>query len=1376
MTAEEVKKKREGRNTITSDYVRQARETREKRQEFVNKMSNISKKYDENVASGRYKLVDNITADPIKNNAMQGLNANKIANEEFNKPQTDYIGGISEGIIGGINKTIAGTGRTALRAYDMVSDSIKQGDTSDNLITKFNPIRLLARGATVFTDPIRQSAEGVQQGINQNADYRIAQADEKAKDSTSKFIINDVVGTGSNLIGKALQAPLTGGASFYTADFGNEYDKSIQQGFTPEQATQKAGVKSAITGTLDKIGAKGLGTLLQTGGKTALKTAITNGLKAYGIESATELAQNEADILIDRAYGLKRDDMSWEDVGKTLLTAGIITGGAKGVGLARQGVDYAKGKINQSIDDIGSTASEFKTVEDGTTDLNYNKLDAIAKYKKQFGDEFNQTTPETVQPTLPKLGSKDIGKQPKVDLNTVREATDKVKQNIPSLATQKEYQGTGEMLKTTNEMLKENDGKITLKLPDKRVKSETTFDEISPEIEKRYSAGQKVKKDSVITKAKDWLVDTKNMFSRQFKYLENNRENAVVNNELTKLGKATDNAVSSTFRTIDDITKGMNEEEFNLFNRKVFVDDLLYDDSQGKPLPQGFTSETLNQASNLVNSKLNDKVVGAIRKRNDYWKTIRNDYIQVNKELGNDIKNFENDNYFRHLVIEKMQENENKVKGTGQRLGVKQRGFNQTRQGTEKDIITNYFKAEGEVMAQIKADTLALQHERNILNDKDITVKLKAEAKTQNVDYKTLIPEGYTTFQPREGNKMFKAETINLDDNAIDLIKNGMKDFDVDNQTAAKIKELLNAKEVLALGKKRKEYIIPEEVAKTLENVTIPKDRNSFEQLGKKITTAWKKWTLGVNPDTVIKYNVRNFVGDVDAIIAGRFGTVKKVPQSFNEVMSAKVNGTFTKNLKDFIDMGGDTLNIYAQEIGNLGDAKQFAKLQGKKTFPNPIKGYLDTTKSLSTTRELTFRYAAYLKFKEEMQANNGMPKDFAMSKPEVIQGLKTIEDRAFKMSNDMLGNYDQISEGGRYLRENFIPFWSFTEANAKRYTQLMKNAWSNDKVAEQVGNSLLKKIGKTAYATASNSARLGVVGIKMYALTAVLSAFNSLFPDEEDSLPDDIKGKPHIILGKDEQGNVKYFSRLGSFNEFMEWFGLDTAQQDIVDIVNGNKSFDEWVKDNYDIGGTPFKPVVNKVANSLNPFAKTTVETMTGKKFYPDVTKPSSIRDTGEYVAQNYGLGDEYRAITGMPSKPLDKVIENIYTYSSDPKESAYYKIKDLTVKYNESLGLGSGQGTPSAKSNALYYYKKALKLNDVKAQEKYLKLYEQAGGTMKGLKQSEEALDPLSSLSQKNEKGFENSLTTKEKQYLSLAKQYYNETIQNKSKTLPSLPLKKK
>ena len=52
---------------------------------------------------------------------------------------------------------------------------------------------------------------------------------------------------------------------------------------------------------------------------------------------------------------------------------------------------------------------------------------------------------------------------------------------------------------------------------------------------------------------------------------------------------------------------------------------------------------------------------------------------------------------------------------------------------------------------------------------------------------------------------------------------------------------------------------------------------------------------------------------------------------------------------------------------------------------------------------------------------------------------IKGIRDRAFKVSNELIRAYDQVSETGRALRDIWWPFYSWKEVNAKRYYRLIK-------------------------------------------------------------------------------------------------------------------------------------------------------------------------------------------------------------------------------------------------------------------------------------------------------------------------------------------------
>ena len=68
-----------------------------------------------------------------------------------------------------------------------------------------------------------------------------------------------------------------------------------------------------------------------------------------------------------------------------------------------------------------------------------------------------------------------------------------------------------------------------------------------------------------------------------------------------------------------------------------------------------------------------------------------------------------------------------------------------------------------------------------------------------------------------------------------------------------------------------------------------------------------------------------------------------------------------------------------------------------------------------------------------------------------------------------------------------------------------------------------------------------------------MITAWNLLrFPDEEKDLPDDVRERVHLVMGRDKEGKVIYFSRLGAMQDFLDWFGLDTPVQTVRDFLNG--------------------------------------------------------------------------------------------------------------------------------------------------------------------------------------------------------------------------------
>jgi len=881
----------------------------------------------------------------------------------------------------------------------------------------------------------------------------------------------------------------------------------------------------------------------------------------------------------------------------------------------------------------------------------------------------------------------------------------------------------------------------------------TQFTFNNPEIEATYKANKGIKSPSVAQKIKDGIQQTVNSFTRPISTLPVNKENAELYKELTRLPKIKQITGDDTIRIIDDVVKDLDKNSFDLFSRKVLLDDLAEEVKIGNALPNKFTPDEVTNELYRVNQSLSTKEIEALNKRKAYMDTIKIDYINSMDSIGIDVKDkFAKENYFRHQVLDYM--DSKKISGTGSKLKVPaNRGFSKSRSGEYTgNINTDYIQAEYEVIAQMKHDAEIAKTIKNIKDNYDISDAIKADAKNKGLkDWKQAIPEGYTTWQPKEGNVFYMADSI-PSKVANQLEENLIKEWNLTSDEVTKI---------LAVGGKRKEYVVKEEVANTLDNLYKSKPTNVVSDASKKVQSLWKKWVLTGNPKSVVKYNIRNFSGDLDPILTGNPSTLIKIPKASKELFDAMKNGKFTPELKIFYDKGGFQQLLTAQEIGDVSKLKPFERFNNKNigekigsTLASPLKGYNNLTTSVTNYREMISRYAAYIDYLDQLKA--GKLKNYGASKPEVINGLKSIEDKAFKLSNDLLGAYDSISETGQILRNHLIPFYSWMEVNMKRYKQLFSNALRSESIAEKVGKSSLLGIKVPA----KIAVKVGTTALGAYALTGALSAWNQLkYPELEDTLPDDVKSKPHIILGKDSNGKTLYFSRLGALNDFLEWFGLDTAQQDIKDILDGKKTLKEQA---IDMAKSP----VNKIAGGISPFFKTPAEIALGKKTYPDVFKPSQIRDTPQYVAQTLGVKGEFDALTGKPTRPYLESLSDAVMYDVDPKESAFYKVAELKSKFKEQKG-DSGEGFfQSPRSKALYNYKLALKYGDVKAEGKYLQEYISLGGNKKGMETSLESMDPLSGLSKKNKKEFVESLTPKEQTTLKQAQEYYDSIVTDEEK----------
>ena len=606
-------------------------------------------------------------------------------------------------------------------------------------------------------------------------------------------------------------------------------------------------------------------------------------------------------------------------------------------------------------------------------------------------------------------------------------------------------------------------------------------------------------------------------------------------------------------------------------------------------------------------------------------------------------------------------------------------------------------------------------------------------------------PDDHVVWKPAPGSTWYRAWT--LTDRLVNAVQEGKSV--IGPEEAAKFRQ------ILARGKDA-EWIIPADIAKTLDGYDVILEDHKLSKASRAIMNSWKKWIL-INPYRVVKYNVNNMSGDMDIAIAYSPKIVSHyLPKATRDLWQDFKHKEMPKELRREIDRAF-TLGVLGsgwsiQEVTDVGNHLAFDKhmeaLRGDR--PNLIKRAWRNLAAYTTYRENMLRLAAYRYFLDRIKAGD---KVYGASNKKEIDGITDPEEKAAKLSRELIGDYGNISHAGQWLRRHIIPFYAWMEINAPRYVRLFKN------LPNEGG-----KAGRGARVAGSLGVRLGwktaKLGMKASALYALVSLWNAtFFGDEEDELGESQRRQLHLILGRRDDGSIISLRIQGALSDALSWFGGEDLPQDINDVIKGKVSIWQKMKD------AALAPAV-KIINGLRPDVKSFAEVLSGQTFYPDPFNPRPIHDKLENITRLFSLDGAYRWLAGKPKrgdtvgKQLLNDLISLGVYTSDPGESAYYDVLSKVYDFLEKNGRERSSGVPTDRSNALYYYRQALKYGDLKAAQKYLKKYYELGGIDTGITQSIKRAHPLAPLP-KNWKGiFLRSLTPKERESYNLAVRWYNET----------------
>lgn len=627
----------------------------------------------------------------------------------------------------------------------------------------------------------------------------------------------------------------------------------------------------------------------------------------------------------------------------------------------------------------------------------------------------------------------------------------------------------------------------------------------------------------------------------------------------------------------------------------------------------------------------------------------------------------------------------------------------------------------------------------------------------KHVTWEQLIPETHDLWQPREGNVFYMADSIPAQ--MAKALQEGMM------QEVNLSPDLL--RKVMAMGNEREQYVIPKEAKATLEDLS-HKEHSFFVEMNRSLLAHWKQLML-IAPRRVIRYNVRNLTGDSDATFVGNPKAFAKYKQAATELIPVIFKDTvLTGEAKEWAERGGYGSTLQMQELGDLNDLKAFAKTLDREAKGGWLKlpasawnRYWQAARLSTDYREAIGRYAAYLSFLDQMRANpQGRPESFGASKPETVMALRDIRDRAFKLSNELLGAYDRVGVAGQTLRSFWVPFWSWSEVNATRYLQLAKNAFDG------------QDAGSVARGAMIGAKQAATFLVKMAAFWSMLQVWNlMMYGDDEDELRETnpaVANRPHILFGRDENGEIRYLAGIGALGDLLSWFGLDAFPGMVGDVMHDRLTIGEVVKN-------MAKAPVNKIVNAVTPTVKIPVEAVSRQSYYPDIFHPRPIQNRGDYLGQQTTFGPEIQALQGKPGKPLyeSEDLTGLLVQRTDPKAAAYSTWQGIERKYMERAGKeDTSLFWRSPRGQALNNWSRAIHQADEDAIAKWKGEYERMEREKYGrdfslskmyadMEKSLRAKAPLAGVTKAERKAIVAQLDSQERRTLARAETYYKDVL---------------
>jgi len=816
----------------------------------------------------------------------------------------------------------------------------------------------------------------------------------------------------------------------------------------------------------------------------------------------------------------------------------------------------------------------------------------------------------------------------------------------------------------------------------------------------------------------------------------------------------------TTGNEVIDIYNPIGKDYKFAMDMYMLLPDIIEDIELGKysndNLPFGFKSiqqvyMEYERIKAAVNDPSNETVKKAHKKLKDISNTKIKRFLVMARQLGfNPSSLFMRKHYMHHEIIEYLEKSRNDPEYKKAAAGIFK-----TRDGSVKPYVTDsaiaYFLAFRKIEEDMAKMELMLE-----LKKQD---KKGTWGKRGNGDF--IVGDGYDKIYTSDFGFVFPENL--LKQNAVQYVKDFVSDNKLSMDDPKVVKMMREALET----ERNMYYVVPERIVRSIKKAFLPsKEVNWAGQKYLWAKQAYQQWLLKA-PHMALRYQTKNAIGDAGHIFEDLPGALK-LEYTGKSTLQLKNylygNHEVTPRLLRYIKEGGLISGLSDVSLSDFRKVESFDFYDTRGTL-KPYEAIKYTfgkgkgqIEKFYIFREQILRLAGFNYLLDNTLNNErGLPADgfYFRSKPDEIKSIRSKAGRAYKMINDIMGAYDDVSVGGKAWAKWVYSFWRFQETNVRGYFRELLNVWYKDPdLVMQSGTTYADKFKATTKLGATATWKLGKIILKWGAIPLASFLWNRLvMPDEDDDVPEWAKKQAHITLGR-FNGKTLYITDTSTLFNALRWIGMDDVFENIQDLVTGNYKANEELLE-------MVQQPKDEILNGALPMFQALLELNEGKNFYSN----AAIYDKWGYVFDFFALGSAYKALTGKPQKeevlfgmtPIKSAMEN---------ESSFWEIYQLRDDYLKSIGEYRG-GTygKNDKDLALYNFRTAIRFKDKEAALRYLKEYailskaKNAAELKNNVESSARSLNPLQSIGKDNLDDFVATLNGKDLETLKRGMKFYKQ-----------------